>query len=246
MEDTRLIRIYSKEKVECISYLYNIDATYTSIKKKLNKALSNALFAEKVLLIEGPSERILFEKVMSEISPDFELNGSFILEVGGTAFQHYVDALKNLDIKTIVKTDNDLRAKKGKKNVYEIFGMNRCLKLINQEQLDAIEIEIPENIKKRDKTEILNSKKSEIYDELSEWISIFKMNHIYLSEVDLEHDLNNAIGERMKEIFDLPNPVSYLQEKKLFNMVELVESLTKQDCEAIYNHEQFVCLKELG
>lgn len=246
MEDTRLIRIYSKEKVECISYLYNIDPSFKSIKKKLNRALSNALFAEKVLLIEGPSEKVLFEKVMSEVSPDYELHGGFILEVGGTAFQHYVDALKQLDIKTIIKTDNDLRAKKGKTNIYELFGMNRCLKLINKESLDEIELEISENTKKRDKTEILSNKKREIYEELNDLISIFEGNHIYLSEVDLEHDLNNVIGDRMKEIFGIPNPVAYLQDKKLFNMVELVESLTKEDCEAIYNHEQFLCLKELG
>lgn len=246
MEDTRLIRIYSKEKVECISYLYNIDPSFKSIKKKLNRALSNALFAEKVLLIEGPSEKVLFEKVMSEVSPDYELHGGFILEVGGTAFQHYVDALKQLDIKTIIKTDNDLRAKKGKTNIYELFGMNRCLKLVNKESLDEIELEISENTKKRDKTEILSNKKREIYEELNDLISIFEENHIYLSEVDLEHDLNNVIGDRMKEIFGIPNPVAYLQDKKLFNMVELVESLTKEDCEAIYNHEQFLCLKELG
>ena len=246
MEDTRLIRIYSKEKVECTSYLYNIDVSYKSIKKKLNRALSNALFAEKVLMIEGPSEKVLFEKVMSEINPDYELNGGFILEVGGTAFQHYVDALRNLDIKTIVKTDNDLRGKKGKKNIYEIFGMNRCLKLLGKEPLDVIDVEIPEKIKKRDKSEILNKIKREIYEESSTLISLFKQNNIYLSEVDLEHDLYNVIGSRMEEILAVPNVVYYLQDKKLFNMVELVESLTKEDCEAIYNHEHFVCLKELG
>jgi putative ATP-dependent endonuclease of the OLD family len=246
MEDTRLIRIYSKERVECSSYLYNIDKSYKNIKKKLNRALSNALFAEKVLLIEGPSEKILFEKVMSETVPEYELNGGFILEVGGTAFQHYVDALKHLDIKTVIKTDNDLRAKKGKKNTYEIFGMNRCLKLVNQESLDEIELDLPENIKKREKTNILNNNKRKIYEESTTLIFLFKQNNIYLSEVDLENDLYNAIGSRMEEIFNVSNPVDYLQDKKLFNMVELVESLTKEDCEAIYNHEHFVCLKELG
>lgn len=245
MEDTRLIRIYSKEKVECLSHLYNIKPSYKSIKKKLNRALSNALFAEKVLLIEGPSEKVLFEKVMSETSHDYEMNGGFILEVGGTAFQHYVDTLKSLNIKTIIKTDNDLRAKKGKKNIFEKFGINRCLKLLGKERLEDIEIEIPEQIKKRDKIEILNNKKRDIYQELYDYNSLFMENGIYLSEVDLEHDLYNAIGTRMREIMDESNPVSYLQEKKLFNMVELVESLTKEDCEAIFNHEQFKCLKEL-
>ncbi|MCY7969775.1 AAA family ATPase [Bacillus spizizenii] len=246
MEDTRLIRIYSKEKVECVSHLYNIDSSYKSIKKKLNKALSNALFAEKVLLIEGPSEKILFEKVMFETFPDYELNGGFILEVSGTAFQHYVKTLQSLDIKTIIKTDNDLRAKKGKKNTYEVFGINRCLKLLGKESLEDIELKIPEEIKKRDKKRVLNSKKIEIYKKYSDFVSLFKSNCIYLSEIDLEHDLYNVIGSRMEEILDDPNPVDYLQSKKLFNMVELVEGLSKEDCEAIYNAEHFVCLKELN
>jgi putative ATP-dependent endonuclease of the OLD family len=245
MEDTRLIRIYSKERIECISYLYNIDSAYKSIKKKLNRSLSNALFAEKVLLIEGPSEKVLFEKVLSEAYPDYELNGGFILEVNGTAFKHYVDTLKSLDITTIIKTDNDLRAKKGKRSTFEVFGLNRCLKLLGEENMEDIELEFPAEIKKKEKKEILNDKKREIFKHLSDLISKFEDNQIYLSEVDLEHDLYNVIGSRMEELLDTKNAIAYLQDKKLFNMVELVEGLTKEDCSAIYNHEHFKCIKEL-
>ena len=64
MDKAMLIRIHSKEKIECNSYLYKIEPTYKTDKKKLNREFSNALFYENVLLIEGPSERILFEKIL--------------------------------------------------------------------------------------------------------------------------------------------------------------------------------------
>lgn len=245
MEDTRLIRIYSKEKIECSSHLYNIDPSFRSIKKKLNRDLANALFAERVLLVEGPSEKVLFEKILDEISPDYELNGGYILEVNGASFKHYIDTLNKLQIKTIVKTDNDLRTKKGKKGVFEVFGLNRCLNLIDEEGVEEIEIDLPEGIKKKERIEILNEKKREIFKDYKELIIELRTQNIYLSEVDLENDLYEALGDRMEEIFNTKDPVTYLQSKKLFNMVELIESLTKDDCEVIFNHENFKCLKEL-
>ncbi|PGS89003.1 ATP-dependent endonuclease, partial [Bacillus anthracis] len=98
MDNTRLIRVHSTEKVVCSSHMYNVEEAYGSVKKKLNKALSSALFAERVLLIEGPSEKILFEKVLDEVEPEYELNGGFLLEVGGTYFNHYVCTLNDLGI----------------------------------------------------------------------------------------------------------------------------------------------------
>ncbi|NSL51884.1 ATP-dependent nuclease [Calidifontibacillus erzurumensis] len=245
MDDTRLIRIYSRDKVECSSYLYYIDSSFKSIKKKLNRELSNALFAEKVLLVEGPSEKILFEKILSEISPNYELNGGYILEVGGTSFKHYIETLNNLEIKTIVKTDNDLRARKGKVSIFEAFGLNRCLKILGKEEVEDIEIVLPNGIKKRKKIEIINDKKRELFRKYKDLILELKRHHIYLSEVDLENDLYDAVGSQMEEILETKDPVTYLQNKKLFNMVELIEGLTKEDCEDIISHENFRCLKEL-
>ena len=41
------------------------------------------------------------------------------------------------------------------------------------------------------------------------------------------------------------DPIGYLQEKKNYHMVELVEKLTNDDCRCIYDHYNFACLKEV-
>lgn len=244
MDETRLIRVYSSERINCSSYLYNIGDTYKSVKKKLNKSLATALFAERVLLIEGPSEKILFEKVLSEVAPDYELDGGYILEVGGTYFHHYVNALEELKIDYIVKTDNDLKSKAKQRTRYEMLGINRCLKLIGKGSAEDIDIDIGENITEKVKRDILKDKKSSIYFEHKKLIEEFNKHNIFLSEIDLENDLYSVIGYKMEELLG-NRPVQYLQDKKLFNMVELVNGLDKIDCWEIYNSDKFACLAKL-
>ncbi|GAB6892132.1 ATP-dependent nuclease [Geobacillus stearothermophilus] len=245
MDNTRLIRIYSKDRVICTSHLYKVDSNYRNLKKKLNRALSSAIFAERVLLVEGPSERVLFEKVLEETNPEYELEGGFILEVDGINFSQYTKVLNDLQIKTIIKTDNDLKKKRGSNCSYDLIGMNRCLELLGRKKLDPIEIKIPSNVSKKKKKEILNEKKVQIYRDHQSLVKDLCDNNIYLSEIDLEHDLYSVIGERMQEILETSDPVNYLQESKLFNMVELANGLNKEDCEMILQSEQFRCLKEL-
>ena len=247
MDKAMLIRIHSKEKIECNSYLYKIEPNYKTDKKKLNREFSNALFYENVLLIEGPSERILFEKILDEVNPDYEQQGGYILQVSGTYFKTYIRALKSLDIKVIVKTDNDLRGKKGNIQEYELLGINRCCDLINMDKIENIIMPFNSETKREEKLTQLKSKKKELYKEYESLINQFKQNNIYLSEIDLENDLFSIIGPKMSEYLQKEEHkvVSYLQDRKLFNMVELIEHLTFEDCEAVYEDEKFKCLREM-
>jgi putative ATP-dependent endonuclease of OLD family len=79
-------------------------------------------------------------------------------------------------------------------------------------------------------------------------IKEFSDKNIFLSEIDLENDLVKVIGERIAEVLgiELEEAVSYLQNSKLYNMVELVEELNEDDCKKIYESELFKCLKELN
>ena len=242
-----LISIHSKEKIECNSYLYKIEPNYKTDKKKLNREFSNALFYENVLLIEGPSERILFEKILDEVNPDYEQQGGYILQVSGTYFKTYIRALKGLDIKVIVKTDNDLRGKKGNIQEYELLGINRCCDLINMDKIENIIMPFNSETKREEKLTQLKSKKKELYKEYESLINQFKQNNIYLSEIDLENDLFSIIGPKMSKYLQKEEHkvVSYLQDRKLFNMVELIEHLTFEDCEAVYEDEKFKCLREM-
>ena len=66
-------------------------------------------FADRVLLVEGPSEEILFDKVLSTLKPFYQVNGIFILVTNGIDFKPYISVLAKLNIPYFIKTDNDLR-----------------------------------------------------------------------------------------------------------------------------------------
>lgn len=254
MDNASLIRIYSNDKITCQSYIYNVNDEYKNVKKELNRALSTALFSETVLLVEGPSEKVLFEKVLEEVYPTYELDGGYLLDVGGIKFKPYVDVLKGLNIKPVVKTDNDLKSKRNKPKIFDLIGITRCLNLIDGEidkQIEPVEIDyfhIDENGKKvfdeDSKNKMIKDEKLKIYDKFKAEISELKENNIYLSKIDLENDLYEVIGERMKTILG-ENPVEYLQSHKLLNMIELTNKLTNEDCKEIIEHSLFEALRKL-
>ncbi|MED0998342.1 AAA family ATPase [Bacillus mobilis] len=255
MDNASLIRIYSEDRIDCESYIYNINDEYKNVKKELNKALSTALFAEKVLLVEGPSEKVLFEKILEEVYPTYELDGGYLLDVGGIKFKPYVDVLKGLNITPIVKTDNDLKSKRNNATIFDLIGIKRCLNLIDtedeSESIDSVEIDyFYENEQgkrvwnNRVKKQMIKDKKLELYESFKDSIDQFKEKSIYLSKIDLEHDLYEVIGDRMEDILG-SNPIDYLQDHKLLNMIELTNELTKEDCINIINHPLFESLRKL-
>lgn len=252
MDAASLIRIYSKDRVDCASHIYYVDEDYRNVKKELNRSLATALFAEKVLLIEGPSERVLFEKILEELYPTYELDGGYILEVDGIKFKPYYDVLNALDIFTIVKTDNDLKAKRSNKFHFDLIGLNRCLDLVNMEKKEYVEIDYTTMDKDGKLVQLVSTKerlvkeeKRKIYVNEKETINALREKEIYLSEIDLEHDLFEVLGKRLEEILDNSNPIKYLQNAKMLNMLELTNGLNEKDCRLIINHNLFKALKRL-
>ena len=252
MDNASLVRIYSEDRTLCESFLFKVPSEFSSIKKELNESLTKALFSDRVLLIEGPSEKALFEKVLSVIKPTYELDGGYILLVDGIKFKPYFDILKSLNIIPIVKTDNDLKAKKGNKTLFDPIGFNRCCKLINQENLDEIEIDYSCTDKDgkstwlvQRKNKLVFEKKKELYNQYKEVLSNFEKNNIFLSRVDLENDLYEVIPDQLKKVFGEIDPVKSLQDKKLLNMLKLIDDLTNLNCLKIFNHDRFKALKKL-
>jgi putative ATP-dependent endonuclease of OLD family len=251
MDQAALIRIYSNNKTNCASIIYNVDAEYKNLKKELNKSLAKALFADKVLLIEGPSERVLFERILSVVNPIYELEGGYILEVDGIKFRPYIKILNALEIKWFVKTDNDLKAKRGAPDSFDLIGINRCLDILGIEKRKAMEINF-EDAKAESgayvtslKEKIIREEKKNLYMKIPKTLKKFNENNIHLSKVDLEHDLYEVISSLMEEIFG-DKPIKKLQSAKLLNMIILAEQLDKRICIEIYNHKLFTVLKEFS
>ena len=236
MDQVNLVRIYNEGKIESRSVLYTVPTEFKNQRKMLNRGLVEAIFADKVLLVEGPSENVLFGKVLSEINPFYEADGIYILAVGGFGFKPYYETLNALQIDNIIKTDNDLRRVKGKKE-YSVLGFSRLNNYIGKEYLPDTPI----------KENSVNAKRKLYDDNRTKLDEIRAEYSIYLSRCSLEEDLDEVIHDQM--ITYLPNadgdPIGYLKEAKNNHMVELVEKLTAEDCKCIYEHYNFACLKEL-
>lgn len=236
MDKVNLVRIYNETKIDSSSSFYTVPTEYVKQKQRLNKGLADAIFADKVLLVEGSSEEALFNKVLSTKNEFYEADGIFILQVGGFGFKPYVNILQQLKIPCVIKTDNDLRKAKGKTD-YSVIGFARVNGIIGRDILPTDSI--PNNT--------VTAKRA-LYDVNKAALDTIRTDyHVYLSRVSLEEDLDEVIHDEMMAY--LPEAdgdvITYLQDSKKYHMVELVEKLTNTDCEKIYNHYNFACLEDI-
>ena len=235
MDNVNLVRIYSDRKINGISTFYKVPENYEKARKMLNRCLSEAIFANKVLLVEGPSEYMLFSKVLAIVHPFYEADGIYILSVDGVGFETYFSILDKLEIFIVVKTDNDLRAVKGK-GTYSVLGFSRCNNLIGKKLLPTKQI-----------TEKSVDAKRTLYNANKETLDKIRSKYyIFLSKVDLENDLDEVMHDRLLTLLGETSPVDNLQDSKHYHMVELIEKLSDTDCRTIYNHYNFACLKEVA
>lgn len=234
MDSVNLVRIYSERRIDSKSTFYKVPDSYEKNRKLLNRHLSEAIFANKVLLVEGPSEYMLFSKILSVVHPFYEADGIYILPVDGIRFEMYFSILDKLEIFNVIKTDNDLRKVKGK-TTYSVLGFSRCNNYVGEPLLPTNQIESNSVSVKRDLYNSNIEALNKIRDEY----------HIFLSKVDLENDLDEFFHDRLLALL-CDRPVEYLQEAKHYHMVELIEKLTDADCQNIYSHYNFACLKVIS
>lgn len=237
MDNLNLVRVYNSTKIDTKSSLYTVPDEFKHNRKLLNSKLTEALFADRVLLVEGPSEEHLFHKVLSTIDPLYEIKGIYILPVNGIGFEKYYVILEELGIRNIVKTDNDLR-KVSKTNNYSVLGFSRVNGFFEDEELKLPTDRVSSNSV---------DEKIRLYNDNIELLNKIRDKYdIHLSKCDLENDLYECLSERLKQYLNVENPIECLQSSKHHNMVKLTESLSKEDCIEICNHYNFACLKEIN
>ena len=239
MDNVNLIRVFNEGRLDTRGVFYKVPDEYRQKKKMLNRGLSEAIFAKRVLLVEGPSENVLFTKVLSELKPDYEVDGVFVLPVNGIAFRAYKKILEALDIKTVIKTDNDLRKTKTH-GQYSVLGFMRVNGYVSGSKLPEERITASSSRDIDAKRDLYNRNKVQLDQ-------IRKNDGIFLSHCGLEEDLDEILHDNMLDYLPDCNgkPIEYLQESKNYHMVELVDKLTEDDCKIIYNDYNFACLKEV-
>lgn len=246
MDNVTLVKLYNPEKADGKSVEYIVPKEYKKNKAKLNMELSEAIFAEKVLLVEGPSEKILFERVLTDLAPKYECKGRYILQVDGVAFKTYYEILNKLGIKCLIKTDNDLKYYETDGKI-EFAGINRGAEIagISKKNKRALNTIIS-------KTQFDSERKQyqlHYFNEFSRTIEELKDKGIFLSQIDLENDLYEVIPSTMERYVSSTggrlDAVDYLQKAKQNRMVALCEKITKTDSRAIFEDDKFLCIKEL-
>lgn len=239
MDNVNLVRVFNEGRLDTRGVFYTVPDEYRQKKKMLNRGLSEAIFAKKVLLVEGPSENVLFTKVLSEIKPDYEVDGVFILPVNGITFRAYKEILEALDIKTIIKTDNDLR-KTNTPGQYSVLGFLRVNGYVTGVKLPEAKISASGSGDINAKRDLYDSNRIRL-DQIREEEGIF------LSHCGLEEDLDEILHDEMVTYLPESNgtPIEYLQDAKNYHMVELVDKLSYDDCQVIYDDYNFACLKEV-
>lgn len=239
IDKVNIVRIHRDGEAFAKSCLYAIPDEYTKFKRCLNEKLAEAIFAERVMLVEGPSELLLFSRVLKNKFPNFDIAGMYILPVDGIAFEHYRGVLQKLAITCFVRTDNDVFKKRD--GTYYCAGLGRCIRLAEGEitaTVDNVQF-VPQDDTSTSKQKVLDNNK-DLVQELE------TSCRIYLANNDLENDIYEAIRNRINEIFNdvTSDPVHYLQGKKRYRMVELLDELNDQDLNDIYNHNFFKILRD--
>lgn len=247
MDEVNLVRLYDRDKIKSDSKFYKVPDEWNKIKKRYNRFLSEAIFYDKVILVEGMSEQVLFECVLFQIDRYYESKGISIISIEGIGFTPYIQILSSLGIELIIKTDNDITKvnSKSEEACYQALGFSRVNKIMKE--IKEIEYSIDYNLprkKKLSKDKSTVEGRQKLYDDNKEKLDNIRSNYkIHLSHSGFEEDLYECMGERLIELTGNKDPVKFLQTKKKNNMVELVNKLEPDDCQIIYNHYNFACLK---
>ena len=241
-KETNIIRIVREDnKTVSRSSIFNLPREFDKLKNVVQKDLVRALFCKEVLLVEGYSEKILFDYILDEKVRNIEdRTNKFILNIIGVNFEPYYNFLKDLGIKILLKTDNDLKRKAS--NKIELYGINRVCKLLNlSNESDLDEVIVARDKEKEEDREKRFELMKKVYLDKKELIKRFEEFNCYLSEVDFENDLA-VVLEKDKSF------VKKLQESKWYNLYEgnfFEEIFNDTNIEKILASEHFKCIKEL-
>lgn len=216
-----IVRLYFDEKMKtrvasrgCSN---EIDDAVLKFSYRNNLINGEMFFSDAVLLVEGPSELMLYKELASQLNKPLEKYNISIISVDGVGFESYVKLLKVLEIPYSIRTDNDVQKLNNGK--YSFTGINRLIKIYNKYISKEAILEIPS--KDEDKL----SGNDLVYFEQCR--DILKKNNLYLSNIDLENDLvkDTPVGDAISSVLKLSKEraIEYLQEHKATNMFDLLQ-----------------------
>lgn len=130
----RVLRLY-EEKESGASVArgcsIEVDNALDNLSYRLNAISAEVFFSDGVLLVEGPSERILYTALAEALAMDCDRMNISILSVDGIGFTPYVRACINLGIPFAIRTDND-HFRHGTSNKWSFRGAKRLVSIVKE------------------------------------------------------------------------------------------------------------------
>lgn len=194
------------------------------IKMAYRNNIINAemFFADVVFLVEGISEKMLYQEISKQLKFDIEKYNIVILSVEGVGFDIYTEILDILGIPYVIRTDNDILKKRNGKFYYS--GVLRLTKIYNkyaQEKLTNILDDLEENVLNKEQNQLLEKRRNDLE----------KLN-LYLADIDLENDLVNidtnnnllsVINTMENEQMNTCEIINYMKSAKGLNMYKIID-----------------------
>ena len=197
---------------------------------------AEAFFSDYAILVEGPSELLLYKTLAAQLELDLDRLNISVLSVEGVDFVTYIKILNAMCIEWSMRTDNDVM-KIPKKDEYRYAGIERALKCMEEgcnlstEEKALIEENRPHlrGFNDRDNIPEKNRNAAESIRKLLDGFSIQTAN------VDLETDLmNSPLSKALKEYYDADEEmtdeaiIELMQKHKGLNMYHFLQEKKDQ------------------
>lgn len=221
----KLVIEFEDNKRTTKNYSINISENdYRSFGYLLNEEIAEIFFYDKVLLVEGVSEKYFYNSlfIQDDTFRNFIVRSRMgIFSVMGIDFSPTKELLNKLGIEVFIKTDNDIfKVPKIDKKRYA--GYDRTLDCLSEaSKIELAELLSKESINKESfRFDSIHSTDDLIELKLCEINKIFEKNKIFISShhSGFEQDFLEFIGESEIDALDL----EYLKEAKLKNLHKYV------------------------
>lgn len=214
-----IVRLFAKTDNTTHAAFTNqkVAAALNRFSYRMNPISAEILFSSGAVLVEGPSEKMLYTKLGDLIFDDLDRANISILSVDGVGFKPYLALCQALSIPCVMRTDNDVFS--DRKGGFRKAGLKRAVECANIMSSDSFNVQDGE----------LYLTESPIPEETPPEITE-KLNEVgvFLSRYDLETDLVNGplrsdLGNYYG-IADSEKIIAAMQERKAENMFSFLTS----------------------
>lgn len=226
-----IIRLFKKDFTTFVASngcSKELGVTWKELGYRMSVIPAEAFFSNGVLLVEGPSEEILYKEMLFKNDIDIDYFNLSIFSVGGIQFNVFAKVLQALEIPFAFRTDNDVSTTTIKKvKHWQYLGVNRCLGILNKEKWEHSSVELT-------RIDILTDPR------WKEFEKTINSHGIYMSNIDLENDLVSLIEKNVLSALNqetAQEAIDYLQGQKALRMQKLVANLDQEGFEKIYESD---------